>query len=223
MVAKRNIKIFLMCGGYYSNFDYPKSLTVINGETLLDRTIRLLESYDADWTVCCNPEEKAFDSYEPWWVPFTFDYVKQTGYYLDLFDAVPYGKPCIYLFGDVYYTEDAISRIIETYRITDRNVFICNEYPFNEKHLRQGEPFGWIVKDQAEFKCAVTLCKKLEDRGVVDHANGVASNWELAHIINGLGINDFNLRREDCLVINDNTIDVDDPSVIGTVERRVNE
>ena len=220
-MAASRIRVFVMCGGYYNNFNHPKALTEIRGERLLDRTLRLLAEYDTDTVVCCNAEESAFDGYEPLRASFTFDYLKQTGYYLDLFDAVPYQMPCIYLFGDVYYTENAIKSIITKYRLTDRNIFICNEYPFNDKGLRQGEPFGWIVKDQKEFRCAIALCKRLEDRKVVDHANGVASNWELAHVINGLGINDFCLRREDCLVINDKTIDVDDPSVIGKVESNV--
>lgn len=222
MEKRKTIKVFIMCGGYYTNFNQPKSLTEINGEKLLDRTIRLLSSYNTEPIVCCNAEDTVFDMYEPLRADFTFDYQKQTGYYLDLFDAVPYNKPCIYLFGDVYYTEVAIQRIIDRYEETERNVFICNEYPFNAQHLRQGEPFGWIVKDQKEFRCAIALCKRFEDRGLVDHANGVASNWELAHVINGLGVNDFCLRREDCLVIHDKTIDVDDPSVVETVERRVN-
>lgn len=218
---ERPIKVFLMCGGYYNNFSYPKSLTEIDGERLLDRTIRLLSVYNTEPIVCCNAEDSAFDEFEPLRAAFTFDYLQQIGYYLDLFDAVPYNNACIYLFGDVYYTEEAIESIIDRYSATGRNIFICNEYPFNENHLRQGEPFGWIVKDQKEFRCAIALCKKLQDRKIIDHANGVASNWELAHVINGLGINDFNLRREDCLVINDKTIDVDDPSMIDKIERRV--
>jgi len=221
MVRKQKVKVFIMCGGYYTNFDYPKSLTVINGEKLLDRTIRLLSAYEVEPLVCCNPDESAFDEYKPLYCNFTFDYLKQTGYYLDLYHAVPCNVPCIYLFGDVYYTEEAIESIIAKYDETERNIFICNEYPFNENHLRQGEPFGWIVKDQIEFRSAVVLCKCLQDRKIVDHANGVASNWELAHVINGLGINDFNLRREDCLIIHDKTIDVDDPSVIEKIEKRV--
>ena len=223
MVTKAGkIAVFIMCGGYYTNFSYPKALTEINGEKLVDRTIRLLSKYDTWTVVCCNPEDSLFDSYEPLRCNFTFNYLEQSGYYLDLFDAVPCKWECIYLFGDVYYTEDAIDKIIERFMSTDRNIFICNEYPFNEQHLRQGEPFGWIVKDQKEFHCAIGLCKSLQDRKIVDHANGVASNWELAHVINGLGINEFNLRKEDCLVINDKTIDVDDPSVIGKVQDRVN-
>lgn len=220
--AKQTIKVFIMCGGYYENFDYPKSLTKINNEALVDRTIRLLSRYDVEAVVCCNEEETIFDDYNVYKAKFTFDYLKQTGYYLDVFDAIHYDEPCIYLFGDVYYSDNAIKEIIDKFNNTNRNIFICNEYPFNKEHLRQGEPFGWIVKDQQEFKSAITLCKKFQDRNVIDHANGIPSNWELAHIINGLGVNDFNLRRDDCLVINDVTIDIDEPHVIETIEKRVN-
>ena len=215
------MKVFILCGGYYDNFSYPKSFTKINGECLVDRTIRLLSQYQTDPTVCCNKEEILFDKYKPFKANFTFNYLNQTGYYLDLFDAVPFDKPCIYLFGDVYYTENAIKRIIDKFNNTSKNIFICNAYPFNEKHLRQGEPFGWIVKDQDEFKFAVKLCKKLEDKNKVqiNSEKRPASNWELSQIINGNGINDFLFDEEDCLVINDLTIDIDDPSVIKKVEK----
>jgi len=219
MVEKQTVEVYLMCGGYYPNFPYPKAMTVINGEPLFKRTMRLLEGR-AETHICCNTEETAFDEYKPVKCAFTYDHVKDTGYYLDIFDAVPFNEECIFLFSDVFYTENAIDRILERFSEADRNIFICNEYPFNEKGLRQGEPFGWIVKDVGEFKSAVLLCKRFQDRGIV---NVVPSNWELAHVINGMGVNEFNLRKEDCLIIDDVTIDVDDPSVIEKIERRINE
>ena len=36
------MKYIIMCGGKYSNFQTPKQLIEINGERLVDRTIRLL-------------------------------------------------------------------------------------------------------------------------------------------------------------------------------------
>ena len=32
--------IIIMCGGYYENFKEHKSLSIINGERLVERTIR---------------------------------------------------------------------------------------------------------------------------------------------------------------------------------------
>jgi len=221
------VKVYLMCGGYYPNFSYPKAMTVIKGEPLFKRTMRLLEGR-AETVICCNTEETAFDEYNPVKCAFTYNHVQGSGYYLDIFDAVPFNEECIFLFSDVFYTENAIDMILKRYSETDRNIFICNHYPFNKQHLRQGEPFGWIVKDVDEFKSAILLCKRLQDRGLVNDIRhgglgGIPTNWELAHVINGMGINDFNLRREDCVVIEDVTIDVDDPSVIEKIERRVNE
>ena len=215
------MKVYLLCGGYYPNFDYNKSLVEINGEKLIDRTIRLLNQYDTDTIVCCNHEETVFDRYKHLLCFFTYNHVTDEGYYLDAFDAVPFKEQCIFLFGDVYYTEEAIKGIIDRFNATSGNIFICNEYPFNKEGLRQGEPFGWIVKDPQEFQWAVKLGKRFQDRGMISHSNGVPTNWELAHIINGLGVNDFCLRREGCLVIDDLTIDVDDPSAIERTENKI--
>lgn len=213
-------KAFIMCGGYYPNFSYPKSLTVINGEALVDRTIRLLSVYDdIKYEVCCNLEETAFDAYNHQKCNFTYNHITWAGYYLDIYDAVDFTEPCIFLFGDVYYTEDSIVKIINKFHETERNIFICNKYPFNDKGLRQGEPFGWVVKDVTEFKASLLLGKRFQDRGIITNIEGVPSNWELAHIINGLAANDFCLRKEDCLIIDDLTIDVDDPSVIEKIAK----
>lgn len=219
----KHCKVYLMCGGYYPNFNYNKSLVEINGERLVDRTIRLLKGNDV--TVCVNSDDASMDEYDPIKCKFTYNHIEDSGYYLDIFDAVPFKEPCIFLFGDVYYSKDAIKKIIDLFHSTKRNIFICNNYPFNGKGLRQGEPFGWIVKDVPEFKSAILLGKRFQDRGIIDKrpstVNGVPTNWELAHIINGLAVNDFNLRKEDCLIIDDETIDVDDPSVIGKVQDRI--
>ena len=38
------MKYVIMCGGYYQNFkETPKQLSVVNGERIVDRTIRLLK------------------------------------------------------------------------------------------------------------------------------------------------------------------------------------
>ena len=36
--------VIVMCGGYYENFKEHKALSIINGEPLVKRTIRLLLS-----------------------------------------------------------------------------------------------------------------------------------------------------------------------------------
>lgn len=215
------MKVFILCGGHYSNFSHPKCLSVVKGERLLDRTIRLLRPYSPEITVTCNLEETRLDSYYPLKVAQSFHHIERKGYYLDAF--IPCDFPCIYLFGDVFYTEDAIKQIIERFNTTTYNVFVCNKYPFNEKGLRQGEPFGWIVKDQEEFKAAITLCKKLQNRGRVtqDGKLRIPTNWELSQVINGNGVNQFIFNKDDCLVIDDLTIDCDSPESAKILEERI--
>ena len=212
------MKVFILCAGYYKNFDKPKALTEINGERLVDRTIRLLKPYNVAPIITCNEEETLFDEYEHINTKQTFDHVERKGYYLDAF--IPCDEQCIYLFGDVYYTKQAIDSIINVFNNTKHNIFICNKYPFNDNEDRVGEPFGWIVKDQEEFRAAITICKKLQDRERVKQNDKlrISTNWELSQVINGNGINNFKFKKEDCLIIDDLTIDVDDPSVIERIE-----
>ena len=37
------MRVIIMCGGTYSEFEKHKALSVVNGETLVERTIRLLK------------------------------------------------------------------------------------------------------------------------------------------------------------------------------------
>lgn len=37
------MKYIIMCGGDYDEFETPKQLSIIKGETLVERTIRLLK------------------------------------------------------------------------------------------------------------------------------------------------------------------------------------
>lgn len=219
--------IFIMCGGYYAHFSKPKALIEVKGEKLIDRTIRLLTPYVADsndiWITCNKGDEGHFAGYRCIAFKQSFKHIEKTGYYLDGF--LKYSKSCIYLFGDVYYTEDAIEKIINKYKETTRNIFICNKYPFNDQKARVGEPFGWIVKDQEEFRAAITLCKKLQDRGRViqDGKLRIPTNWDLSQVINGNSVNDFTFDKDDVLVIDDLTIDIDYQNSVDILEKKIKE
>ena len=106
------MKYIIMCGGNYDNFQIPKQLSIVNGETLLERTIRLLkENGIEDYYISSN--NPIFESYgrvlhhEN---TYKYDNGKIYGYWVDAY--YPLDEPCVYLHGDVYYSEDAIKKII---------------------------------------------------------------------------------------------------------------
>ena len=110
-----------MCGGKYKQFKKPKHLSVIKGEVLIERTIRLLkENGVKDINISTN--NPAFDYLD---IPklkhdnnFETDMKQAKGYWLDAF--YPTTEATIYIFGDVWFTDEAIKKIVN-YK-TNKNV-----------------------------------------------------------------------------------------------------
>ena len=198
--------VIIMCGGVYSNFKAPKALSVINGETLVERTIRLLKNVGIDDIYISATDER----FSKLGVPVlkhlnSYKYVdgKCYGYWIDAY--YPTNKPCIYLHGDVYYTEDAINKIVNLNPCV--NTFIGNEIARNKEHKNWGEPFGWIIVNQQEFRNAIDKTKMLQDEGKLER--GYALSWELYRVLNGLDPNKMYILDESYLSINDSTCDID--------------
>ena len=126
-------------------------------------------------------------------------------------------KPCIYLHGDVYYSEDAIKRIVNLNPKV--NTFIGNEIARNPQHKNWGEPFGYIVVDQKSFRKGIEETKKLQDEGKLER--GYAISWELYRVLNGLDPNKQYIIDDTYLSIDDETIDIDAPWQIGELDERV--
>ena len=214
------MKYIIMCGGKYSNFKTPKQLTVINGERLVDRTIRLLKERGIE-DICISSNDPRFDSCGVRRLehPNSYKYVdgKVEGYWLDAY--YPLNKPCVYLHGDVYYSEAAIDKIINLNPKV--NTFIGNEIARNKEHYNWGEPFGWIVVNQEEFRKGIEETKKLQDEGKFER--GYAISWELYRVLNGLDPNKQYILDETYLSIDDETIDVDAPFQIDELNKKVME
>ena len=60
--SSKNMEIIIMCGGVYDFFKIPKPLSVINGETLLERTIRLLKENGAE-DIYISSNNEVFELY----------------------------------------------------------------------------------------------------------------------------------------------------------------
>ena len=207
--------IIIMCGGVYDNFKEHKALTKINGEKLVDRTIRLLKENNID-DIYITATDPAFNKYKVLKHENTYKYEngKVKGYWVDAY--YPTDKPCIYLHGDVYYTEDAIKKIVNLN--PKINTMIGNHYALNKEHKKVGEPFGWIIVDQKKFREAINKTKKLQDEG---KCNRMPIAWELYQVLNGHDVNGFDISEDTYLAIYDETIDIDDPWQIDELNKKV--
>lgn len=212
------MKYIIMCGGKYSNFQTPKQLTEINGERLVDRTIRLLRERGIS-EIYISSNDPRFDDCNARRIEHVNTYKyndgEVKGYWLDAY--FPLNKPCVYLHGDVYYSEDAIDKIVSAK--PEVNTFIGNAIAKNKKHKNWGEPFGWIVVDQEKFKKGIEKTKKLQDKGKLER--GYAISWELYRVLNKLDLNKQVIIDDTYLCIDDETIDIDEPWQIEELERKV--
>lgn len=210
-------KIVIMCGGYYENFKEHKALSVINGEPLVARTVRLLKENGIK-TVFISSNDDRFSEYgyvikHPNSYRYEDGIVK--GYWVDAY--YPTEAPTIYLHGDVYYSEEAIKKILNLNPKV--NTMIGNKWALNENHNKVGEPFGWIIVDQEKFRNAINECKRLQDESKIER--GYAISWELYEVLNGYNVNDFIIDEETYLVIDDETDDVDSPEKIEILNKKV--
>lgn len=199
----------IMAGGEYKDFTIPKQLSVVKGEVLIARTIRLLKENGVK-DIFISSNDKRFDKYAPRLENPKNDFVvekgKSTGYWLDAFYPIQ-NKVC-YIFGDVYFTEEAIKTIVE-YE-TNENVLFGTGIAKNEEHQNWGEPFAYKVNKYDEFMNGINEVKKLFDEGKIIRQPIV---WELYRYLHNL---DINIQRitTDYVVIDDGTIDIDSPEQV---------
>lgn len=107
------MKYIVMCGGYYEQFETPKQLSIVNGEPLVARTIRLLkENGINEKDIAISSNDSRFNDFGVKRIDHHNSYKvkdgKIQGYWLDAYYIA--NKPTTYLHGDVYYSEDAIKK-----------------------------------------------------------------------------------------------------------------
>lgn len=214
------MKYIIMCGGEYKDFETPKQLSIINNEVIVERTIRLLKENGIE-DIYISSNNPLFDNKGvPRLENHNNDYIyypdtdTQHGYWLDAFYKVD--KPVTYLFGDVYYTEEAIKTIIN-YK-TDKNILFGTSDAYNEQHFNWGEPFAYIVNNTDEFFKGIEEVKKLYDEGKIIRHPIV---WELYRYLNNLDINIQRVLEETYVCIDDGTMDVDSPKELEEMRKKV--
>ena len=207
------MKYVIMCGGKYSAFKEPKALSIVNGEPLVKRTIRLLRDNGVD-EIYITSNDKRFDGYGVQRLEHENSFVENgsetTGYWLDAFyPHFEADNQVCYLFGDVYFTDDAIKRIVNFK--TDKDILFGTSAAKNPQHKNWGEPFAYIVNDYAGFMNGVNAVKELYDSGKTARHPIV---WELYRYLNGLDVNIQDVLDETFVCIDDGTMDIDSPEQI---------
>lgn len=199
-------------------FVTPRQLTVINGETLIGRTVRLLKENGVK-DILITSHDKRFDNlgakrYEP----LFNDYKPKEGkgYWLSAFPIELINEPITFLLGDCYYSEKAIKKIVETK--TNSIMYFCSYQNKDERYIKHhDEPFGFKIIDTELFKNHISLVKEAKDKGLC-RREPIA--WELYRSINGLDINKH-IMTDNYIAINDESCDIDVLSDIINLERKL--
>lgn len=200
-------------------FKTPKQLIEINGETIIGRTIRLLKENDVK-NIIISSSNKEFDNFKvKRYTPINnhYDGTEQSGYWLDAFPIEILDEPTTYLFGDMYYTENAIKTIINTE--VKENMLFCQYENKNENYIKEwDEPLAYKVVNMEQFKEHINKVKRLRDEGKLYREPIV---WELYRSMNGLDVCVHKM-TDNYIAINDESFDIDFQEELELVKKEVN-
>lgn len=214
------MKYVIMCGGDYVKWEKPKHLTQINGEALVERTIRLLRSCGVS-DIAISSNNPLFELYD---VPvlkhqndYCLDWESSHGNWLDCF--YPSEEPICYIFGDVVFSPDAI-RTIVNYK-TDGIMFFASAEPLPSPNIYckpWAEPFAYKVVDTKRFFDSIKKCLEYEKNGCFYRQ---PVSWELWQVIQKTPLNIIDYTNY--VAINDYTCDIDEPDDIKYFEGVIND
>lgn len=200
----------IMCGGEYPEWETPRQLSVVNGEVLVSRTIRLLKENGVS-DIAITSTDYRFLGLGAMMINYDSKYVcgnKET-FWVDAF--YPSREPVCYLYGDVYYSEEAIKIIVE-YQ-TDSIMFFASAYPYSEYYTKHWEePYAFKVVDTEFFWHCINTAKELKRMG---RFNRDVLSWELWQVIKGTPLNEV---KYNYCIINDYSCDVDYETDIAELE-----
>lgn len=206
------MKYIIMCGGKYGRT--PKQLIKVMGEPIIARTVRLLRAYGVK-DIAISAQDDRFWHYGIV-IHHDNDYVygkEERHCWLKAF--YPTDEPVCYIYGDVYFSENAIREIVQTE--TESIEFFASAPPFANNYFKTwAEPFAFKVQDPELFFRKVKECHEYDLEGKF-HREAVS--WELWQVIKGteLDVIDYSNYH----AINDYTCDIDNKEEAEEFERRV--
>lgn len=202
------MKYIVMAGGNYNHWEKPRHLSIIKGEEIIARTIRLLRENGID--------DIAISSNNPVFEKFGIPVLHHDNLYNckwhDILEGswfncfYPTDEPVCYIFGDVVFSPEAIKTIVETE--TDDIEFFGSRDPFASNYIKKHEePFALKVVNQEHLHEAIKKTRELEKEGKFWRKPIM---WELWTVIKGTELQkDKSYYPAEYVVINDYTCDVD--------------
>ena len=188
------MKYILMCGGNYSDkFNKPKALQRVCGEILVERTIRLLKENGIE-DIGVSTNSPYFNYLGVELLHHNNQYIhgdaieKKASEYSWLNAFYPMNEPCCYLFGDVYFTDNAIKTIIDT-EVKDTMFFCIRDKKDGRKceNIKGREPLAFKVGNPTLFRNAINDMLKMVDEGKFE--NYIAPfSWHLYRYLNGMNV-----------------------------------
>lgn len=206
----------IMCGGDYPTWDTPRQLLKVGSETILERTMRLLRECGVD-NIAISSNDDRFEAFGVPVLRHVNDYTsvaynQDLGHWCNAF--YPTEEPTCYLLGDVFFSPEAIRKIVDT--DTDDIAFFGSAFPFAPEYPKPYiEPFAFKVVDTDHLKAAVEEVKRLDAEGKF---NRQPIAWEVWNVINGNADPNY-IDPNSYVHINDYTCDIDWPSEASLVER----
>ena len=202
------MKYIIMCGGKYDAWNTPRQLLTVNGEKIIERTIRLLRTFGEN-DIYISTQDERFSEYAPLLKHRNNFRSGICGHWVDAF--YPTDEPTCYIFGDVVFSPEAIQTIVST--DTDDIAFFASAPPFDKRYVKQwAEPFAFKVRNQKRFRAAIEYIK-LSPRIFSRHP----ISWELWQVLTGGDVRIINYKNY--VIINDYTCDIDTLQDIGKIEK----
>ena len=229
------MKYIIMAGGIYETVLRPRPLCVINGETLIERTIRILRELGVtDIAVSTNEENDCFDFLDVEIIKMKNGYkcalveegnlekFKATGYWCDAFYHTD--EPVCYLMGDTFYSYAALKQIVETPVENQFGIsFFGTDAPFALGYPKKWqEPLAFKVENQTLLHNACKVFKELKDLGPEKWPfcrNPIA--WEFAQICCSYPVNRSIVHTPLFVGVHSFASDVDHESDIQLIESAV--
>lgn len=214
------MKYIIMCGGNYKDkFATPKQLLTVCGEKLVERTIRLLKENGVE-DIAISTQNPAFDYLDVPKLRHNNNYVhddeerhkKSEKSWLNAY--YPTEEPACYLHGDVYFSDEAIKKIVET--PVKETMFFCIRDVHDGRPIgvnpKGREPLAYKVQNQKIFRKAINDLLQMLDNGEFKQDPIV---WNLYRRINNLPLdlkgygNGIFHTKGDYIAVDDYSTDID--------------